>query len=400
MNRKATVSEINSYLKTLLDNDIILRDIWIVGEISNFKHHYSGHMYMSLKDETSSIKAVMFKGANMSLSFMPEDGMSVIARGRISVFPAGGQYQLYIEEMVLNGEGDLHVAFEKLKEKLQNEGLFDEKYKKPIPKFPETVGVVTSATGAAVRDIINVLTRRFKSVNILLYPVLVQGDGAAEEIAKAIKSFNAQKSADVIIVGRGGGSIEDLWAFNEEVVARAVFESEIPVISAVGHETDFTICDFVSDLRAPTPSAAAELAVPDSFEILSYLNSLSAVFSKDITSKIKSYGDKISYFEKIISPSNTLLKIDSNLQKLDNIFSSLESNIISKLEKYEAKLAVNIAKIDALSPLKILSRGYSVVYDNDNNLVSDADKLSVGDNINIKLCKGKAKCLVEEVIYE
>ena len=397
MNRKATVSEINAYLKNLMDSDLILRDIWISGEISNFKHHYSGHMYMSLKDENSSIRAVMFKGANMGLSFTPEDGMSVLARGRISVFPQGGQYQLYVEEMILNGEGDLHVAFEKLKAKLEKEGLFDVQAKKAIPKFPETVGVVTSATGAAVRDIINVLTRRFKAVNILLHPVLVQGDGAAEEIASAIKKFNIDKSADVLIVGRGGGSIEDLWAFNEEIVARAIYESEIPVISAVGHETDFTISDFVSDLRAPTPSAAAELAVPDSTEVLSYLNSAMATLTKDISGKFFAAEEKTSYFEKLLSPAQISLKIDGNVQRLDNIFTSLENIVNSKLEKLESLLAVNAAKIDAMSPLKILSRGYGVVYGADKKVISDSAMVSVGDDIKIQLHKGEVECEVKKI---
>lgn len=397
MNRKATVSEINAYLKSIMDNDIILRDIWIAGEISNFKHHYSGHMYLSLKDENSSIRAVMFKGANSALQFVPEDGMSVLARGRVSVFPASGQYQLYVEEMILNGEGDLHVAFEKLKEKLQKEGLFDEKAKKSIPKIPETVGVVTSATGAAVRDIINVLTRRFSLVNILIYPVLVQGDGAAEEISEAIKYFNREKCADVLIVGRGGGSIEDLWAFNEEVVARSIFESEIPIISAVGHETDFTISDFVSDLRAPTPSAAAELAVPDCLEILNYLDSAKTSINKDIDAKICGYEEKINYLTKLISPIQIEHKFDSYDQKLDNIFTLLEGNVNSLFDCLVSRLSVSIAKLDAMSPLKILSRGYSVVYDNNKNLITDVGEISVGDDVEIRLNKGEARCRVTDI---
>jgi len=398
MEKKATVSEINAYIKTLMDYDMVLSNIWVIGEISNFKHHWSGHMYMSLKDEQSAIKAVMFKGANSSLTFVPENGMSVMARGKISVFPRDGQYQLYIEEMIVNGAGDLHVAFEKLKEKLKAEGLFDESRKKTIPAFPKTVGVVTSATGAAVRDIINVLSRRFKSANILLYPASVQGEGAAEEIAEGIKFFNKNNCADVLIVGRGGGSIEDLWAFNEEIVARAVAESDIPVISAVGHETDFTICDFVSDLRAPTPSAAAELAVPDSVELLNGLKKSEAQLSQLILTKLDAKCEKIRFFEKHFSPEEAISKIDMNCQNLDSIFNILNKNLNISLEKCEKALGVLAAKADAMSPLKTLSRGYSIVYDEENNIVSNSAELKTGDNISLRLCKGEVNCEVKNII--
>ncbi|MBO5291012.1 MAG: exodeoxyribonuclease VII large subunit, partial [Clostridia bacterium] len=262
-----SVAQLNNYVKSVLDNDENLNHLFVTGEISNYKPHYSGHMYMTIKDETASIKAVMFAGNASRLKFKPENGMKVIIFGTVSLFQRDGSYQLYINDMQPDGIGALNIAFEQLKKKLEAEGLFSNQYKKPIPKFPQKVGVVTSATGAAVQDIFNVLKRRYPVAEVVLRPCQVQGDGAANDIANAIKEFNKVKGADVLIVGRGGGSIEDLWAFNEEIVARAVFDSEIPVISAVGHETDVTICDFVADLRAPTPSAAAECAVPDCFEL-------------------------------------------------------------------------------------------------------------------------------------
>lgn len=265
--RIATVSQINGYVKKILDNNIILNNVWVKGEISNFKHHYSGHLYITLKDEGGVLKSVMFRTSAQSLSFEPSDGMKVLARGRISVYEAGGSYQLYIEEMIPDGVGELYIAYEQLKKRLDEEGLFDNRYKKSIPPFPKTVGVVTASTGAAVRDIINVITRRCPMTEIIIYPAQVQGSGASKSIVKAIEYFNALDCVDTLIVGRGGGSIEDLWAFNEEETARAIFNSHIPIISAVGHETDFTIADFVADMRAPTPSAAAEIAVPSMIEL-------------------------------------------------------------------------------------------------------------------------------------
>ncbi|MBQ3004952.1 MAG: exodeoxyribonuclease VII large subunit, partial [Clostridia bacterium] len=268
-----TVSQLNAYLKSIIEYDDNLRDFYLKGEISNFTNHYrTGHLYMTLKDGESQVKAVMFRSAAQKLKFRPENSMQIIARGRISVYERDGQYQFYIEEMQPDGVGALALAFEQLKKKLENEGLFSKEYKKPIPEFPERIGVVTSPTGAAIQDILNVLGRRYPKAEVIFAPVQVQGDSASGQIAKAIFEFNQKKCADVLIVGRGGGSIEDLWAFNEEVVARAVFASKIPIISAVGHETDFTICDFVADLRAPTPSAAAELATPDIDKLYSLID--------------------------------------------------------------------------------------------------------------------------------
>ena len=396
MERVATVSQINAYIKSRMDCDEILSDIWIKGEISNFKHHYSGHMYMSLKDSGGAIRAVMFKGANAALRFKPEDGMSVLAHGKISVFERDGQYQLYINEMRPEGVGDLYLAFEQLREKLKKEGLFDEKRKKPLPQYPSAVGVITSAAGAAVRDIINVLSRRFVS-DIRIYPVLVQGAGAAEEISKAIKFFNDTKSADVLIVGRGGGSIEDLWAFNEEVTARAVAESEIPVISAVGHETDFTICDFAADLRAPTPSAAAELAVPELSEVLASLSGAANHIKTVTESKYKLFEAKLEAASKTVSAKTITHKLDENEQRLDMIMSDLIHKAERRLLEGDARLSECGAKLDALSPLKILGRGYAAVTDTDGNIIKTGKQVKKGDNINVRLREGKLSCEVLEV---
>ena len=284
--RIATVTQINNYIKALLDQVPVLHNVWIKGEISNFKRHSSGHIYLTLKDDGAVLKAVMFKSAAYALTFKPEDGMKVLARGRISVYEAGGQYQMYIEEMTSDGQGDLYKRFEELKKKLGEEGLFDEARKKTIPKFPEKIGVATSPTGAAVRDMINVLRRRCPMVKVIIYPCLVQGDGAAKSVSEAIRYFNDKNNVDVIIAGRGGGSIEDLWAFNEEITVRTVAESKIPVISAVGHETDFTLCDFAADLRAPTPSAAAELAVPDIIELKRFIDSAKATMAAHLKQKL------------------------------------------------------------------------------------------------------------------
>lgn len=396
MEKVATVSQINAYIKSRMDCDEILSDIWIKGEISNFKHHYSGHMYMSLKDAGGAIRAVMFKGANMSLRFKPEDGMSVLARGKVSVYERDGQYQLYINEMRPEGVGDLYLAFEQLREKLKKEGLFEDSRKKPLPQYPSTVGVITSATGAAVRDIINVLSRRFVC-DIRIFPVLVQGAGAAEEIAAAIKYFNDTKSADVLIVGRGGGSIEDLWAFNEEVTARAVAASEIPVISAVGHETDFTICDFAADLRAPTPSAAAELAVPDLSEVLASLSGAANHIKTVMDGKYKLSEAQLETAEKTVSAKTIMHRLDENEQRLDMIMSDLTHKAEKSLMEGDMRLSECGAKLDALSPLKILGRGYAAVTDADGGIIKTKKQVKKDDRIDVRLADGKLKCEVLEV---
>ena len=396
MEKTVTVSQINAYIKSRMDCDEILSDIWISGEISNFKLHCSGHMYMSLKDSTGAIRAVMFRSANASLRFKPENGMSVLAHGRVSVYERDGQYQLYITEMRPDGTGDLYLAFEQLREKLKGEGLFDEKRKKSLPKYPSAIGVITSATGAAVRDIINVLSRRFPS-DIRIYPVLVQGAGAAEQIADAVKYFNETKTADVLIVGRGGGSIEDLWAFNEEAVARAVSESEIPVISAVGHETDFTICDFAADLRAPTPSAAAELAVPDLKELLMSIG-VAANHIKVVTDgKFRLCASRLDAAEKAVSAKTILHKTEVREQQLDMITSALMHITGTKLMSGESRLGEYGAKLDALSPLKILSRGYSAATGKNGGVIKSSAQCKKGDKINVRLFEGNLGCEVLEV---
>lgn len=349
-------------------------------------------MYITLKDEGSVLKAVMFKGAASKLSFVPEDGMMVLARGRLSVYEQGGFYQLYISEMKIDGVGDLYVAFEQMKKRLEEEGLFDSKFKKPIPKFPETVGVVTAATGAAVRDIINVITRRYPYAKILLYPALVQGNGASESVAQGIELFNRLKAADVLIVGRGGGSIEDLWAFNEERTARAIFASEIPIISAVGHETDFTIADFVADLRAPTPSAAAELAVPSQTELLAYTQSIRIRMNNYMARLLENLRLRISRLE-MRKPTE---RLDILRQRVDDLTRSLEKGFERNILSERKCLAELAAKLDALSPLKVMTRGFLLATGADGHIVKSVTGLKKGDSITLRLADGRAECTVDE----
>ncbi|MBQ5823540.1 MAG: exodeoxyribonuclease VII large subunit [Clostridia bacterium] len=387
-----TVGQINTYIKSLIDGDPNLNSVFVVGEISNFTNHYrTGHFYFTLKDSESAIKAVMFRSSAQRLRFMPENGMRVIIRGRISVFERDGQYQLYADDMQPDGVGALNIAFEQLKAKLEAQGLFDSSHKKQIPSVPERVGVVTSPTGAAVRDIINVLTRRFPLAKIVICPVQVQGAEAAGQIADAIDLINKHSSADVIIVGRGGGSIEDLWAFNEEKVALAVSRSEIPVISAVGHETDYTICDFVADLRAPTPSAAAELAVPDRREQLAYVKGLSEYVRSNISHNIS---EQKSYVSSIASSrvlKNPLTTVENGRQILDMSLNRLLASQRSIVNEKSLAFASVCAKIDALSPLKVLSRGYAAVYCGDK-VVSDAASINMNKNIIVRFADGNVEC--------
>ncbi len=389
-----TVTQLNTYVKSIIDADDKLSLLYLCAEISGFTNHYrTGHFYMTLKDENSVIKAVMFKTEASRLRFMPENGMKVLIRGRLSVFPRDGQYQIYIDDMQPDGSGALQIAFEQLKTRLSNEGLFDEDKKKPLPQYPQRVGVVTSETGAAVRDIINVLGRRFPMATVVLCPVQVQGASAAPQICRAIELFNEKKAADVLIVGRGGGSVEDLWAFNEESVARAVFKSEIPIVSAVGHETDFTICDFVADLRAPTPSAAAELCVPDAFEEKSYIYSFSMRCRRAMENTIKSQRAMLEQTVKSAGLRNPLYIIETNRLTLDKLSGMIDNAISMKMAKCRADIARLSGKADALSPLKVLSRGYSIA-EKDGNAVASVNELSDGDNIFIRFADGKASCTV------
>ena len=386
----ATVSQLNGFIKKTFEANPVFSDIWIKGEISNFKKHYSGHIYLTLKDEGGVLKAVMFKSSAYSLSFTPSDGMKVIARGRVSVYEASGAYQLYISEMLPDGVGELYIAYEKLKKKLEAEGLFDEEHKKPIPKYPSSVGVVTASTGAAVRDIINVMTRRYPYAEIIVYPAQVQGAGAAESIVKGIEYFNREKICDTIIVGRGGGSIEDLWAFNEEMVAYAIYNSEIPVISAVGHEVDFTIADFVADLRAPTPSAAAEIAVPSQTELMRKIEDLEYAIKTLLVSNLKNKKLKLNSV-KLISPQdiieNYFLRLDASTKEIIN---GMEKVISINKEKYVGILS----RLDALSPLKVLKRGFSVAVDENENVIKSVAELDEKKNFVLRLFDGERNCRV------
>lgn len=390
-----TVGQLNLFIKDIFGQIPILNNIKIKGEISNFKHHSSGHMYMSLKDDTGVIRAVMFKNSAISLKFRPENGMQVIASGRVSVYERDGQYQLYINDMEQDGKGNLYEQFEKLKKHLEKEGLFAHSNKKPIPKYPKKIGVITAPTGAAVRDIVNILSRRYKAADVCLYPALVQGDGAAESIKTAIEYFNQHSSCDVIIMGRGGGSIEDLWAFNEEVLARAIFASNIPIISAVGHETDFTISDFVADLRAPTPSAAAELAVPSGDEMMDKFKSMDArlvsVARKLLENRrltLKIYADK-QVFKDPIS------KINEKAIYLDHLGKMFENATKVVLEKKKQSLGIIASRLDGLSPLNTLSRGYSVVRDSKGEILRSVSEVSSGDDISITVKDGEVYATVK-----
>ena len=391
-----SVTQVNLYIKEKLENDVFMSNVTVKGEISNIKIHSSGHIYMSLKDEKGVIRAVMFRGNASKLTFKPDNGMKVVASGRISVYERDGNYQLYIDSMKQEGIGDLHIAFEKLKIQLSEEGLFDAKYKKPLPKYPKKVGVVTAPTGAAIRDIINVLTRRFSYSDVLLYPVLVQGENSAESIVSAIEWFNEKRAADVLIIGRGGGSIEDLWSFNEEIVARAIFKSEIPIVSAVGHEIDFTISDFVSDLRAPTPSAAAELVVPDERELISKFD--------NVLKRIKLCSSKILDNKrlnlKFYAEKNVLTNPESmiNNQKiyLDSLYKSFENSISKIAEAKKKELSVLVSKLDGLSPLGTLSRGFSVTKDEKGNVLRSVKQVKKGDLLKVTLTDGEINTRVEE----
>lgn len=389
-----TVSALNRYVKSVIEQDINLKNVFVKGEISNFKNHYaSGHWYMTVKDEKSAVKAVMFKGANSALKFVPEDSMSVIIRGHVSLYEATGDYQLYIDDMQPDGTGALALAFEQLKKKLAAQGLFDASHKKRIPRFPERVGVVTSETGAAVRDIINVISRRYPVADIILCPVAVQGEYAAPQICSAIKRFNELKGADVLIVGRGGGSIEDLWAFNEESVARAIYESEIPVISAVGHETDFTICDFVADLRAPTPSAAAELAVPDARELYAEVSGCKSAMTSAVTNRISYETARLDFMKSALQKNSPKNYIENLILRCDSASMMMNNAAKNYLNNAAGKLSELTLRLDAVSPLKILSRGYGVVSKNEK-IISDVDCLEKGDEIDVRLKEGTVKCEV------
>lgn len=390
-----TVTDLNLYIKDKIGNDEYLNNVLVKGEISNFKHHYTGHMYFTLKDEKSLIKCIMFKSYTSNLNFVPKDGMKVILVGTVSVFERDGVYQIYCKAMQEDGLGSLHIAYEELKNKLEKEGLFDQSHKKPIPKMPKCIGVLTSNTGSVIRDIINVSTRRNPNVYIKLLPVPVQGEGAAVKIAKAIKIMNERHLADVIILARGGGSLEDLWPFNEEIVARAIYESELPVISAVGHETDFSISDFVADLRAPTPSAAAELAVPNISDVIIKLDSYNLRFKNALKKKIEVM--RLRYEKCMMNRvfRNPLQRINDQYLKLDVLSKSMHNSIDKKIQVSKSKFVELVTKLDSLSPLKTLSRGYSLVQ-KDGKFVRSVKDVSTNDEVNIRFADGITKAKICE----
>lgn len=393
-----SVSQLNRYIKMNFDADENLANIFISGEISNFTNHYrTGHLYFTLKDDSAALRVVMFNSSAKRLKFMPEDGMKVIARGRVSVYEASGQYQLYVDDMQPDGVGALNLAYEQLKEKLQKEGLFSELHKKPLPPYPEKVGVITSPTGAAVRDIINVLGRRFPYAEIVFCPVLVQGDGAHLQLTDAVNMFNSERAADVIIIGRGGGSIEDLWEFNDEGLARAVYNSEIPVISAVGHETDFTICDFVADMRAPTPSAAAELAVPDANELQYALSALNNRMFLNVSSGIADRRSRLEYLTSkgaLKSPDEML---SNRSQRLDTAFSKMLSSYENRIGGKKVEFISAATALSKLDPMSVLMRGFAFVSDKNGKNVYSSQALAKGDKINVRFHDGSAVCEVKEI---
>ncbi len=438
-----SVSVINRYIKHVIDTDANLQKVFIKGEISNFKAHSTGHLYFSIKDETSKINAIMFNGNARKLNFNPTDGTKVLITGRISVYEATGNYQIYVDEMIEDGVGNLYIAFEKLKKQLAAEGLFDSKYKKPIPKYPTKIGVVTANTGAAIKDILSTIKRRFPIGQVILFPSLVQGDNAAKDIVKNIKLANTY-DLDVLIVGRGGGSIEDLWPFNEEIVARAIFDSKIPIISAVGHEVDFTIADFVADLRAPTPTGAAEMAVPNLVDLNKYIEQLKIRLSSDIIKKVNIYKLNLDSLRNSYILKNPSILFENKKQNLDLISNKINELLLKKLELKKlhldslknsyilknpnmlfenkkqnlilltkelnktinlkidnnvTKLNTIIEKLELINPLNVMKRGFSLTY-KDNKLIKSVKKIKKDDELNIKFNDGNILVNVKEINNE
>ena len=384
-----TITQLNEYIRGKLDSDGLLNAVAVKGEISNYKLYPSGHHYFTLKDEASALKCVMFKGNALRLRFRPENGMKIIAMGKVSVFPRDGAYQLYCTAMALDGIGDLYAAFEQLKKKLAAQGLFDPAHKKPIPKFPGTIGIITSAAGAAVHDMLRILNKRYPLSKVRLLPVRVQGAEAPGEIAAAIRYANHHRLADLLIVGRGGGSIEDLWAFNEEIVAHAIYESEIPVISAVGHEPDVTISDYVADLRAATPSNAAELAVPDREALVQALDSMASSMANALTRQIKAHRQHLSVLRKspaLQSPTGYLEQKQRQLEMLKNRLTAGENQIIARNNQRFVALT---AKLDAMSPLKVLTRGYSMAQKERGEVIRSVSQVERGERIGIRFSDGR-----------
>lgn len=409
-----TVSQLTKYIKFKIDNDEHLNQVFLKGEISNFKAHTRGHFYFTIKDEYSRINAIMFASNAAKLKFMPEDGMKIMVTGRISVYEATGAYQIYVDDMIEDGAGNLYIKFEQLKKKLANEGLFAKEHKKEIPKIPQRIGVVTAPTGAAIRDILSTIKRRWPIAETILFPCLVQGENAADDIVKQINKAQ-EFELDVLIVGRGGGSIEDMWCFNEEQVAYAIYNSKIPIISAVGHEIDFTIADFVADLRAPTPTGAAEMAVPNKNDIINYLNQINIRLNKSILHTISTSKEKLSSLSNSFVLKNPISIYEIKEQKFDNLFEKLNiviinllkdyrniyelkfdklnSNIVKTLEYNQNKYTNNLNKLEILNPLLTIKRGYSISKKN-NKVITSINNINIGDKVDISLTDGKLETTV------
>ena len=394
-----TVSQLNEYMKTLVDSSPVLSNVCIVGEISNFTNHYkTGHLYFTLKDENALVKAVMFRTYTGKLRFVPKDNMKVLVYGRISVFARDGVYQLYAEDMEQFGVGDLYLKFEELKKKLSALGMFDEEYKKPLPRFPKRIGIITSPEAAAVADMKNILTRRYPLCEIHIYPALVQGPGAPKELCDGIVHFDNDPDCDCIIIGRGGGSIEDLWAFNDEILAKTIFACNTPVISAVGHETDFTICDFVADRRAPTPSAAAELAVPDMQDLKRQISMISSSMKTrmgEIISYKRQYLQSLAERRSLKSP---MYYVDSKQELLLSYEKQINSAFESVFKEKASRLSVVSSKLTALNPMAVLSRGYAAIFDGDGKVINSVASLKKDDEISLNVADGKATAKIVDII--
>ncbi len=397
LDNSISVSALNGYIKTLMETDDVLSSVAVKGEISNFKRNISGHLYFSLKDDNAAVSAVMFKSAATRLPFVPADGMKVTVYGRVSLYEKSGQYQIYVQTMVADGTGELAIAFERLKRKLEAEGLFANERKKPIPRMPRRVGIITSPTGAAVRDMINVSGRRYPLADILLFPAAVQGAEAPPQLVMGIEYFNAMKNVDVIIIGRGGGSIEDLWAFNDEGLVRTVAASRIPVISAVGHEIDFTLCDFAADCRAPTPSAAAELALPDINTITNYLETADRRINRAIENRVTQGKEMLARLEKILSLNSPTARLDNSRMSLLNLETRLEGAMTSRLEKKRSSLAELSGKLSGMNPLSVLSRGYGMLEGDSGEVISSVSQVSIGQSVSVRMSDGSVRATVDEV---
>ena len=392
-----SVSQINEYIKLCVESTPALQNVFIKGEISNFKNQYStGHLYFSLKDQDGMIKAVMFRGYASKLKFAPRDGDKVIIHGKISVYVARGEYQIYVDDMQPDGVGALALAFERLKEKLMSEGLFDPSHKKAIPTSPRRVGVITSASGAAIHDILNVSGRRAPNVEIVIYPAIVQGENAPRSLVGGIRYFNNESPVDVIIIGRGGGSIEDLWGFNDESLAREIFASEIPVVSAVGHETDFTISDFVSDLRAPTPSAAAEIVFPNNLEALRRVRAIKDTAENLMARRISSVRQGLSLYKSELEKKSPIYKLRDRTMRVSHIAERLEALSKMKLDEKSGKMKLCAARLVAVNPMAVLSKGYTFVEAADGRIVSGASELSDGERIDLVFADGRVGATVNK----